>query len=165
MLNITPGVLDGIALQGGWCTAWRILDRKSPMGCCWVAAREAFSDMASPSSPTTQRVLLERKQKHTLLPKLIVQLGLPIFLPLVGLCIRPMGVGLQACFVQGVCLWVTLNYHHNSKNYTYILSAWLKSWGIVSNYCLPNYLRLQSSGVSTESRRHSPEWGGPCPRY
>ena len=38
------------------------------------------------------------------------------------------------------------------KNCTYILPAWLKSWGIVSNFCLPNYLRLQSSGVSTESR-------------
>ena len=27
------------------------------------------------------KVLLERKNKHTLFPKLIVQLGLPIFLP------------------------------------------------------------------------------------
>ena len=35
----------------------------------------------------------------------------------------------------------------------YILPAWLKSWGIVSNYCLPNYLRLQSSGVSTDFRK------------
>ena len=61
------------------------------------------------------KVLLERKHKHTLFPKLIVQLGLPIFLPLMGLCIRPRGVGLQACFAQGVCVWVTLNYHHNSK--------------------------------------------------
>ena len=122
------------------------------MGWKWVAAREAFSHMVSPSSSTAPEVLLERKHKLTLFPKLIVQLGLPIFLPLVGLCIRPMGVGLQACFVQGVCLWVTLNYHHNSKNCTYILPAQLKYWGIVSNYCLPNYLRLQTSGVNTESR-------------
>ena len=122
------------------------------MGWRWVAAREAFAHMASPSSSAAPKVLLERKHKHTLFPKLIVQLGLPIFLPLMGLCIRPRGVGLQACFAQGVCLWVTLNYHHNSKNCMYILSAWLKSWGIVSNFCLPNYLRLQSSGVSTESR-------------
>ena len=50
------------------------------------------------------KVLLERKNKHTLFPKLVVQLGLPIFLPLVGLCIRPRGVELQACFAQGVCL-------------------------------------------------------------
>ena len=61
------------------------------------------------------KVLPERKNKHTLFPKLIVQLGLPIFLPLMGLCIRPRVVGLQACFAQGVCVWVTLNYHHNSK--------------------------------------------------
>ena len=74
-----------------------------------------FYDMASPSSSVAAKVLLERKHKHTLFPKLIVQLGLPIFLPLMGLCIRPRGVGLQACFAQGVCVWVTLNYHHNSK--------------------------------------------------
>ena len=116
-----------------------------------------FYDMASPSSSMGLKVLLERKHKPTLFPKLIVQLGLPIFPPLMGLCIRPWGMGLQAYFAQGVCLWVTLNYHHNSKNCTYILPAQLKYWGIVSNYCLPNYLRLQSSGVSTESRRHSPE--------
>ena len=61
------------------------------------------------------KVLPERKNKHTLFPKLIVQLGLPIFRPLTGLSIRPRGVGLQACSAQGVCVWVTLNYHHNSK--------------------------------------------------
>ena len=93
-----------------------------------------------------------RKHKRTLFPKLIMQLGLPIFLPLMGLCIRPKSVGLQACFAQGVCLWVSLNYHHNSKNCTYLLPTWLKSWVVVSNFCLPNYLRLQSSGVNTESR-------------
>ena len=122
------------------------------MGWKWVAAREAFSHMVSPSSSTAPEVLLERKHKLTLFPKLIVQLGLPIFPPLMGLCIRPWGMGLQAYFAQGVCLWVTLNYHHNSKNCTYILPAWLKSWGVVNNFCLPNYLRLQTSWVSTESR-------------
>ena len=70
------------------------------------------------------KVLLERKNKHTLFPKLIMQPGLPTFLPLMGLCMRPRGVELQACFAQGVCLWVTLNFHHNSKNCRYILPAW-----------------------------------------
>ena len=63
------------------------------------------------------KVLLDRKNKDTLFPKLIMQLGLLIFLLLMGLFMRPRGVGLQACFAQGVCLWVTLNYHHNLENY------------------------------------------------
>ena len=70
-----------------------------------------------------------------------------------GSLYKTKGVGRQACFAQGVCLWVTLNFHHNSKNYTYLLPAWLKSWGVVSNFCLPNYLRLRTSGVSTDFRK------------
>ena len=89
-----------------------------------------FCDVASPSSLSAPKVLLESKHKHTLFPKLIVQLGLSIFLTLMGLCIRPKGVGLQACFAQSVCLWMTLNCHHNSKNFMYIWLAWLNSWGI-----------------------------------
>ena len=54
----------------------------------WVAAREAFSHGFTLFN-AAPKVLLERKNKHTLFPKLVVQLGLPIFLPLVGLCIRP----------------------------------------------------------------------------
>ena len=80
-----------------------------------------FCDMASPSSPPAPKSVLERKHKHTLFPKSIVQLGLSSFLPLTGLCARPRGVGLQACFVQSVCLWLTSDYHHNSKN-SYIAS-------------------------------------------
>ena len=34
------------------------------------------------------KVFLERKNKRTLFPKLIVQLGLPIFLSLMGVCMR-----------------------------------------------------------------------------
>ena len=93
----------------------------------------------------------EKKQAYPL-PQANRATGPSHFLPLMGLCIRPRGVGLQACFAQGVCLWVTLNYHHNSKHCTYLLPAWLKSWGIVNNFCLPNYLRSQTSRVSTESR-------------
>ena len=89
-----------------------------------------FCDMASPCSLAAPKVILESKHKHTLFPKLIVQLGLPIFLPLMGLCTRPRGVGLQACFAQGVCLWVTYSYHHNLKNCMNILSAQLNSWGM-----------------------------------
>ena len=65
-----------------------------------VATKPLFGDVASPSSPPAPKVLLDSKHKHTLFPKLIVQLGLSIFLPLMGLCIRPKGVGLQACFAQ-----------------------------------------------------------------
>ena len=47
----------------------------------------------------------------------------------------------------------------------------VKIWGVGSNFCLPSYLRLQTSGVSTENRvmciPHSEEvpapgikWGG-----
>ena len=115
MFNIAPGVLAGIPLQGDNTQRAESRIRRVQCGGRWVAAREAFSDMASPSSSTAPKVLLQRKHKHTLFPKLIDQLGLLVFLPLTGLCIRPRGVGLQACFTQGVCLGVTLNYHHNSK--------------------------------------------------
>ena len=63
----------------------------------WVAARGTFSVIWL--HPLGQQLFLESKHKHTLFPKLIVQLRLSIFLPLMGLCIRPKGVGLQACFV------------------------------------------------------------------
>ena len=89
-----------------------------------------FCDMASPFSPPAPKVPLESKHKHTLFPKLIVQLGLSSFLPLTGLCTRTKGVGLRAWLAQGVCLWVTLNYDHNSKNFMYILLAWLNSGGM-----------------------------------
>ena len=89
-----------------------------------------FCDMASPCSPAAPKVILESKHKHTLFPKLIVQLGLPIFLLLMGLCITPRSVVLQDCFTQSVCLWVTLDYHHNSKICIYILLVWLNSWGM-----------------------------------
>ena len=89
-----------------------------------------FLWMASHCLLAAPKVILESKHNHTLLPKLIVQLGLPIFLPLMGLCTRPRGVGLQACFAQGVCLWVTLSYDHNLKNCMNILLTWLNSWGV-----------------------------------
>ena len=91
-----------------------------------------FHDMASTSSlAAPKKGPSGEEHKHTLFPKLIVQLGLPI---------RPRDVGLQACFAQSVCLWVTLNYHHNSKNCTYILPAWLNSSGMFPDFPFFVYL-------------------------
>ena len=130
MLNIAPGVLAGVPLERG----------DTQLGEVWIGESNGaevvhcqgslFCDMASPCSSAALKVILESKHKHTVFPKLIVQLGLPIFLPLMGLCIRPRGVGLQDCFTQSVCLWVTLDYHHNSKICIYILLVWLNSWGM-----------------------------------
>ena len=121
MMNICPGMLTGVPFQG----VRHSLDKS---GCGESNGAEVghgrgslFCDMASLSSLPAPKVFLESKHKHTLFPKLIAQLGLSTFLPLMGLCIRPKGMGLQACFAQRVCLWVTVNYHHNSKNFMYIL--------------------------------------------
>ena len=92
-----------------------------------------FCDMASPFSPPAPKVPLESKHKHTLFPKLIVQWGLPIFLPLMDLCTRPRVWDCRSVFAQGVCLWATLNYHHDFKNRMNILLAWLNSWGMFSD--------------------------------
>ena len=116
MMNICPGMLTGMPFQGMTHSLERsgLGDSNGVEVVCHCLG-SLFCDMASPCSLAAPKVILESKHKHTLSPKLIVQLGLPIFLPLTGLCIRPRGVGLQACFTQGVCLGVTLNYHHNSK--------------------------------------------------
>ena len=130
MMNICPGMLTGIPLQG----VTHSLERSGlgesngvEVGRRWGSL---FGDMASPSSQPAPKFLLERKHKHTHFPKSIAQLGLSIFLLLTDLCTRPRGVGLRDCFAQGVYLWVTLNYHHNSKNFMYILLVWLHSWGM-----------------------------------
>ena len=59
----------------------------------------------------------EKKQAYPL-PQVNNATGPSHFPSLMGLCIRPRDVGLQACSAQGVCLWVTLNYHHNLENYS-----------------------------------------------
>ena len=103
MLNITLGVLAGIPLQGAVTHNLEKSGSGESNGAEVGRGRGSiFCDMASPCLLAAPKVILESKHKHTLFPKLIVQPGLPIFLLLMGLCIRPRGVGLQACFVQRV---------------------------------------------------------------
>ena len=130
-MNICPGMLTGMPFQGMTHSLERSgLGESNGVEVVCYFLGSLLCDMASPCSPAAPKVILDSKHKHTLFPKLIVQLGLPIFLPLMGLCTRPRGVGLQACFAQGVCLWVTLNYHYNLKNCMNILLAQLNSWGM-----------------------------------
>ena len=86
MTNICPGMLTGIPFQGGDTQlreVWMGESNGVEVVCCRLGS--LFCDMASPCSPAAPKVILESKHKHTLFPKLIVQLGLPILLPLMGL--------------------------------------------------------------------------------
>ena len=89
MLNITPGVLAGIPLQ----KVTHSLEKSGLGESNGMEVGRGYGslscDIASPSSPAAPKVFLESKHKHTLFPKLIAQLDLPIFLSLTGLCIRP----------------------------------------------------------------------------
>ena len=122
MLNFAPGALAGIPLQGGDTQLGESWIRTVQWGRSGSLPRKPFLRYGFTLFTRSSRGPSGKETQHTLFPKLIVQLGLPIFLTLMCLCIRPRGVGLQACFAQGVCLWVTLNYRHNSKNCMYIAS-------------------------------------------
>ena len=131
MMNICPGMLTGIPFQGVTHSLERPgLGESNGVEVVCHHLGSLFCDMASLCSPAAPKVILESKHKRIFFPKFIVQLDLPIFFPVMGLCTRPRGVGLQACFAQGVCLWVTYSYHHNLKNCMNILSAQLNSWGM-----------------------------------
>ena len=94
MTNICPGTLTGIPLQGVTRSLERSgLGESNGVEVVCHCLGSLFCDMASPCSLAAPKVILESKHKHTLFPKLIVQWGLPIFLPLMALCIRPRGVG------------------------------------------------------------------------
>lgn len=100
LLNSAPGVLAGIPLQGDE----QGLEKSGSGECNGVEVgrglESLFCAMASPSSLAAPKVIVKSKPKHTLFPKFIVQLGLFTSLLLKGLCARPRGVGLQACFAQ-----------------------------------------------------------------
>ena len=105
----------------------------------WVAAREAFSHMASPPSSGAPKVLLERKHKPTLFPKLIVQLGLPIFLPLMGLCIRDQGGGTAGLFCPRRLSMGDFKLSSQFKEWYEYVASMLKFLGDVSRlplFCL-----------------------------
>ena len=79
MLNITPGVLDGIALQGGY--SLENSGSKESNGVEVGRCQGSLFSYGFTLFYAAPKVLLERKHKHTLFPKLIVQLGLPISFP------------------------------------------------------------------------------------
>ena len=82
--NICPGMLSGIPLQGVTHSLEKSGLGESNGVEMGRHCRSLFCDVASPSSLSAPKVLLESKHKHTLFPKLIVQLRLSIFLPLMG---------------------------------------------------------------------------------
>ena len=131
MMNICPGMLTGMPFQGMTHSLERSgLGESNGVEVVCYFLGSLFCDLASPCSLAAPKVILESKHKHILLPKLVVQLGPLIFLPLMGLCTRPRGVGLKALFCTRCFLWVTLNYHHNLKNCVNILLVWLNSCGM-----------------------------------
>ena len=84
--NICPGMLTGIPFQGVTHSLERPgLGESNGVEVVCHCLGSLFCDMASPCSLAAPKVILESKHKHTLFPKLIVQLGLPILLPLMGL--------------------------------------------------------------------------------
>ena len=116
MLNSAPGVLAGIPLEWGNTQLGESWVRRVQWGAgglppgqpfLWYGFTVFVGSSKGPSGEEAQAYPVSQVNSAT---------GPSHFAFPNGSLYKTKACGMYACFAQDVCLWVTLNYHHNSKS-------------------------------------------------